>query len=364
MMKKMNQRHQNHKMTCNFKWWILSFYLCLFSSFDIQAYEISPSLKKVKTSYNIGVLADKLSRKDLEERLRSFVSATRPQRLPGSKGHLEARQFILNFLKSLNPQDASIQTHTFSIPSSVEVAKSVSEGMNIVWEKKGQQFPDEVILLGAHYDTILKDPKTKKIISKGEMPGADLNASGVVLLLSLAELFSKLDSPRSVKIVFFDFEEFDSLGSKEYSKKFLSEIGTQKLASFIHLNRLAHDTKLFDSDKKFNNFQVYHRNQQDNKAQNEIDFLSLFMKMGEKNTPQIKFKMAEVSADSMDFVTADVFRSLGFNAMTFTQNLSTDPNPRIYTSNDFVETLNFTTYSFAYRFIAASLLGWNFGIVK
>ena len=329
-----------------------------------KAYEISSSLKKVKTSYNVGVLADKLPRKDLEERLRNFVAFSRPQRLPGSKGHLESRQFILNFLKSLNLTDVKISTEIFSVTPPAEFGKNMPDGLNIVWEKKGNQFPDEVILIGAHYDTVLKDSKTQKLGFNGEMPGADLNATGVVLAMSLAELFSKLDLSRSVKIVFFDCEEFDFQGSKEFAKKFISEIGTQKLAGFIHLNRLGHDTKINDLEKKFNNFQIYHRNRLDKNASSEVEFINNLIGMGEKNTPQIKFKLSEDSQKYPELTTADNFRNLGFHALTFTQNLLNDPNPRIYTSNDFVETLNFSTYSLAYRFIAASLLGWNFGIVK
>ena len=361
----MNKVFQNHKMICSFKPWFLLAGLSLLMNPGLSdAYDISSSLKKVKTSYNVGVLADKLSRKDLEERLRAFVASSRPSRVPGSKGHINGRQFILNFLKSLPTGESSVITQAFSTTIPVEISKNSIEGTNIIWEKKGMQFPDEVILIGAHYDTVLKDPKTKKMIFNGEMPGADLNASGVVLALSLAELFSKLDLPRTVKIVFFDFEEFDTQGSKEYAKKWLNEIGSQKLAGFIQLNRLGHDTKINDTEKKFNNFQIYHRPYQDKNAQSEIDFIGQLVKMGEKTSPQIKFKLAEISQESSDFTSATTFRNLGFNALTFTQNLSNDPNPRIYSSNDFVETLNFTTYSFAYRFIAASLLGWNFGIVK
>jgi hypothetical protein len=361
----MNKLFQNHKMICNFKPWFLFLGFIFFVNPSLgEAYDISPSLKKVKTSYNIGVLADKLSRKDLEERLRTFVAASRPSRSPGSKGHQAGRQFILNFLKSLPEGETSVSTQAFTAIAPTELSKNSLDGMNLIWEKKGSQFPDEVILIGAHYDTVLKDNKTKKILFNGEMPGADLNASGVVLAMSLAELFSKLELPRSVKIVFFDYEEIDSQGSKEYAKKWLNEIGTQKLAGFVQLNRLGHDTKINDTEKKFNNFQIYHRSSADKNAQSEIDFIGQLVRMGTKTSPQIKFKLAEISPEATDFHSATSFRSLGFNALTFTQNLTSDPNPRIYSSNDFVETLNFTTYSFAYRFIAASLLGWNFGIVK
>ncbi len=49
---------------------------------------------------------------------------------------------------------------------------------NIVAEKKGAANPQKIVVIGAHYDTYFN-------------PGADSNASGVAVLLELADAFSK-----------------------------------------------------------------------------------------------------------------------------------------------------------------------------
>ena len=57
------------------------------------------------------------------------------------------------------------------------------------------------ILIGAHYDTVPGSP------------GADDNASGLAVLLVLAELLSQTQPRRSVHLVAFDLEEYGLVGS-------------------------------------------------------------------------------------------------------------------------------------------------------
>lgn len=59
----------------------------------------------------------------------------------------------------------------------------------------GKVRPGEIILIGAHYDTV-----------RGS-PGADDNASGVAVLLELSRLFAQVDTGRTVRFVAFVNEE-------------------------------------------------------------------------------------------------------------------------------------------------------------
>jgi len=72
----------------------------------------------------------------------------------------------------------------------------------------GSNKRDEVIVLGAHYDTV-----------KGT-PGADDNASGVAALLLLAEIFAGKPLPMTIKFVAFTNEEtykYETMGSYHYA---------------------------------------------------------------------------------------------------------------------------------------------------
>jgi hypothetical protein len=81
---------------------------------------------------------------------------------------------------------------------------------NYVAEKKGAKFPNKIIIIGAHYDTVPGSP------------GADDNATGIAALLELARMFSKIDSPLTLRFIAFANEEhpggtWESTGSYAYA---------------------------------------------------------------------------------------------------------------------------------------------------
>lgn len=66
---------------------------------------------------------------------------------------------------------------------------------NIVVELRGDSIPGEIILFGAHYDSVLGTP------------GADDNASGVAVLLEMCRALKERKIGRTVRLVFFALEE-------------------------------------------------------------------------------------------------------------------------------------------------------------
>jgi hypothetical protein len=75
---------------------------------------------------------------------------------------------------------------------------------------RGTNLPQEVVILGAHYDSARK------------APGADDNASGVAGVLALARVFAQERQTRTVRFVFFPNEEPPSfptadMGSRHYA---------------------------------------------------------------------------------------------------------------------------------------------------
>lgn len=79
---------------------------------------------------------------------------------------------------------------------------------NIEVQILGSKHPDEVIVFGAHYDTV---PGT---------PGADDNGSGIAALLCLAEAFANDPQERTLRFVAFSNEEtyeYEKMGSFVYA---------------------------------------------------------------------------------------------------------------------------------------------------
>jgi len=84
---------------------------------------------------------------------------------------------------------------------------------NVVCEKKGTT--DKIILLCAHYDTILARDINDAI---SRQPGANDNASGVASLLEISRIISNVDLNYNIWFVFFSGEEQGLWGSKHYSQ--------------------------------------------------------------------------------------------------------------------------------------------------
>jgi len=364
-----------------------------------QAIELKANEKKIKYISNLKTLSEKVTQADLDLELKSFLKASRPSRLIGSPGHSAARDYIRNFLLKnkgsniqvfeqefqpdyfsaakmyqsdfereivgkFSPQDPNYKKwkgFTLSMIKGLEQVKHV-KGMNFIWEKKGTVNPEQVIILGANYDTINNDPKTLQLDLKSKMPGADNNATGVVFLLKLVELLKELDLPKTIKIVFFDVEELGFLGSKNFVENLDS---SSKNLGYINLVMLGHDTKNQDQNQKIGNFKAYIRNPSIEAdkigAEKDLEWVNKILAIPQKNSSGVNF---EITANSMNSSSHIRFWEKNIPAVCFTQNWDTDFNPRYHTSNDFSETLNMSTYHQTFKYLTVGFLGLLFDIVK
>lgn len=84
---------------------------------------------------------------------------------------------------------------------------SVSDGIysttNVIAEKKGTQRPNEIVMVGAHYDAFYS--------------GADDNSSGVAAVLEIARILRNREFSRTLRFVGFDLEEYGLVGSIRYA---------------------------------------------------------------------------------------------------------------------------------------------------
>lgn len=351
-MQKLQNQNPIILKSCAFNFAVAAFVLMPLSnafSFEYQAYE-----QKIKNNYAIRTVIEKMPRTDIENNIREFVASGRPNRLVGSPGHKKTQDYLENKLKAYNSKNTSSSKIEFE----GLVDKKPQTGVNFIWEKKGLVSPNEVIILTANYDTLLKDPKTGKLILKGEMPGADNNASGVSIMLSMMEILNKLDLPKTVKLVFLDMGEFESQGARTFaaSKEFLAEKNSMKIVGVINLSMLGHDSRTGDKDQKMNNMNLY--------AGPDVTFANALIKSGKENYSNVTFTPSQSTEASKLPMDSSFFREAGVPAVTFSQNREGDLNPRYMTSNDFIETLNINTYSNVFRYITSAVLAWNYDVVK
>lgn len=87
---------------------------------------------------------------------------------------------------------------------------------NVIAEQRGTEYPDEVVLVGAHFDAYYS--------------GADDNSSGVAAMMELARLAAGKRFARTVRFVGFDLEELSLVGSTRYIQ---TQPGGEIVASIV-----------------------------------------------------------------------------------------------------------------------------------
>ncbi len=118
-----------------------------------------------------------------------------PNRLTGSSGNRQSRDWIYNSL--INFGLDSVYIDTFSA--------SLGQAYNVVGIKYGTIYPDHQIIMGAHRDAV------------SSSPGADDNGSGTSAVMEMARIFSGIETKMSFKFILFDAEEQGLYGSWHYA---------------------------------------------------------------------------------------------------------------------------------------------------
>jgi len=141
----------------------------------------------------------------LEQELRTYVQQLAGQ--IGERNLFRYKQLVAaaEYIRAtLTSSGYGVRRHTY------EVAAHASE--NIDAELLGTDKPDEIVLVGAHYDTVQGSP------------GANDNASGVAAMLALARAFARTRPVCTVRFAAFTNEEppfFQSrhMGSRLYAQR-------------------------------------------------------------------------------------------------------------------------------------------------
>ncbi len=360
----------------------ISFSFCFLFCFNVQA-------KQVKSIYDIKYHVKKYSKKKLVNSMRMLVYKGRPNRFFGTVGHKNIQDFIQATLKNYKlDTDTSVVADSFELnldigkalyqkdfdtkivssfkPNTPEYKKwnsfknymqslldkySTQKGKNFIWQRNGTS--GKTLIITAHYDTVSHDPKTLKINPQSKMPGADYNASGVGIALSLIDLLYDQKLHHSVRIVFLDAQSLGFLGSYDYAQKIKKE--KENILGVVNLEMLGHDSKHFDKVKKYKNYKVYTRDTSTDSESLDVNFYNTFIKTTSKASVNIKFELTQNNFNNSDHFR---FWDAGLPAIVLTQNWEDDFNTKYQSGNDFPETINQETYYNSFKFIARNTLGF------
>ncbi|BAK80912.1 M28 family metallopeptidase [Candidatus Arthromitus sp. SFB-rat-Yit] len=133
-------------------------------------------------------------------------------RISGTKSIINAQKYIKNEFQKYGYE---VQEQVFSWPL-IDSKNTTSK--NIIAFKKG--INNSQIIIGAHYDSTSSN-------------GADDNASGVSVLLELAQKLNNITLPYSIKFIAFDAEELGLFGSRYYVKNMNND---EKLNTLLYIN--------------------------------------------------------------------------------------------------------------------------------
>lgn len=150
--------------------------------------------------------ADPLPPHQLYEDVRILAADEMAGRLVGTPGSAKARAYLIERLRTIGVEPVLAG---FGQPFEAEHDGDVLKGVNLIGRIRGSGSSDRVLLIGAHYDHF--GSRDGKVLN-----GADDNASGVAVLLSIAERFARKRPVHDVVFALWDAEEQGFYGSKAF----------------------------------------------------------------------------------------------------------------------------------------------------
>lgn len=145
------------------------------------------------TIAQIQVLVDQLSNAQYIARVSALTAFG--SRHTNYQGVLNARDYIASEFQAFG---LTATTPSFSVGQRT--------AYNVVGVLEGTLFPNEILLIGAHYDSLPN--------SQTNAPGAEDNASGTAAVIELARILSAFGSQRTIYFVAFGGEEQGLVGSR------------------------------------------------------------------------------------------------------------------------------------------------------
>ncbi len=177
----------------------------LFTQFGPEDPESDPDHDKRMQAASLNRRA--INRPDLERYLRILTEEIGERHMGKPEALERAAIWIESSLRGGN-SGYQVQRQIYAIDG--------AEVRNLIAELPGRSKRREVVLLGAHYDTVQN------------CPGANDNGTGVAALLALARAFAGDQQERTIRFAFFVNEEApfgltENMGSYVYARKLAAE---------------------------------------------------------------------------------------------------------------------------------------------
>ena len=212
---------------------------------------------------------------------------------------------------------------------------------NVVAEKIGSTYPEKIMLIGAHYDTVLNSP------------GADDNASGIAALLELVRLFNNVKTAQSIRFVAFTLEEPPHFGTAQMGSYVYAQECKKQQENIVMMASL--EMLAYFSNKR--NSQKYPHPDMTAKFTDKGNFITI---VGDTNSKSIVKKLsssmdknstvpalpmvADPSIPGVSLSDHAPFWDAGYKAIMITDT-AFYRNHNYHESTDTLDTLDFKSYA-------------------
>lgn len=132
-------------------------------------------------------------------------------------------QYIYNTLSGLGLDEVRFEPFAFSSYTS----------RNVVAEKTGETYPDDIVIICAHYDST--SPGASRLTLA---PGADDNASGTAAVLEVARILALYPLDFTIRFIAFSAEEWGLYGSRAYAAA--AGLAGDRIVGVINLDMIAY----------------------------------------------------------------------------------------------------------------------------
>jgi len=248
--------------------------------------------------------------KDFISHFTGYLSNDSSVILP-SRSTQKQRAIAADYLvKKLEQMGLPAKRHAYQHPNMhflLDLIMPPYRGQNIVSHIPATSSSDQYIVIGAHYDSV------------SNSPGANDNASGVAVALSIGQALMRLEDRKvHFLIVFFDHEEDGSAGSKAYVRKLLRDKIT--VHSMHNIDMIGWDG---DNDRVI-----------------EIDLPTDTMEDIYRTAAQARnVEITRVSYNSADHLS---FRNMGIDAVCISEEYgSGDSTPHYHKPTDTIDAVDF-----------------------
>ncbi|HTA81699.1 MAG TPA: M20/M25/M40 family metallo-hydrolase [Bacteroidia bacterium] len=217
----------------------------------------------------------------------------------GSIGEIKAKDYIVSYYKKIGLVAYSgsyLQKFSFKKDTQTDTA------MNIIGMIDNKA--DSAIVIGAHYDHIgLGGEKSRSLTSSKIHPGADDNASGVAIMISLADLLKKQANKKyNFLFVAFSAEEEGLYGSEAFVNMMKGKMKVKAMFNLVMMGRLNEQVPTLKIT----------RHNYDNK------YDSVFIKAA-----TTKFQL-HITDENISYTDAGAFTNNGICALSFTTGMEDD----------------------------------------